>query len=121
MSLGASEDWRSVLKTITGENELSTKGILEYFAPLNDFLQEETAKLKAAQNDMDTSAPIVVGLIVVILILLMFIVYCVRKRNVVTKALSVCGLSKNGSLDIVTHDVSQGKSNDISEVSEDKV
>ena len=78
MSLGASEDWRTVLKTITGETELSTEGILEYFAPLKDFLQEETAKLKTAQDDMDTSAPIVVGIIVVILTLLMFIVYFIQ-------------------------------------------
>lgn len=121
MSLGASEDWRTVLKTITGETEISTEGILQYFAPLKDILQDETAKLKTAQDDMDTSAPIVVGIIVVILTLLMFIVYCVKKRKVVTNALSVCTFSKNGSLDIATHDVSQGKSNDISGIREDKV
>lgn len=121
MSLGASEDWRTVLETITGESELSTRGILEYFAPLRDFLQTETDKLKIAEQDMDISVPIVVGIIVIILTLLMFVLYCVKKRNAVSRVLSLCGLSKNGSLDIVTHEVPQGKSNEMSGVSEDKV
>ncbi|XP_045449170.1 angiotensin-converting enzyme-like [Melitaea cinxia] len=113
MSLGASEDWQTVLHTMTGETELSTKGILEYFSPLNDFLKQENAKL-LADEDMDKSAPIVVGIIVVILTVLMFIVYCVKKKDAISRLLSFCGFSKNGSLDIATNDLSQCKTNDSS-------
>lgn len=113
MSLGASEDWQTVLHKMTGETELSTKGILEYFSPLNDFLKQENAKL-LADEDMDKSAPIVVGIIVVILTVLMFIVYCVKKKDAISRLLSFCGFSKNGSLDIATNDLSQCKTNDSS-------
>ncbi|CAH2211415.1 jg27917, partial [Pararge aegeria aegeria] len=51
MSLGASEDWRTVLATMTGESELSTKGILEYFAVLEEVLKEETAKLERKSEE----------------------------------------------------------------------
>jgi peptidyl-dipeptidase A len=40
MSLGATRDWRVVLKEATGQ-ELSTKPMMEYFAPLMDWLQEQ--------------------------------------------------------------------------------
>ncbi|CAK1544115.1 unnamed protein product [Leptosia nina] len=121
MALGASENWRTVLKTITGETELSTAGILEYFSPLHTFLIEETAKLDNADDDMDKSAPIIVGIIVIILTILMFVLYCIRKRDAVSKLMSICGLSKNGSLDIATNDISQNKSNEVQGISEDKV
>ncbi|XP_072950039.1 angiotensin-converting enzyme-like [Epargyreus clarus] len=122
MALGASEDWRSVLHTMTGENELSTRGILEYFAALKDFLSSENAKLeKRIDEDMDKSAPIIVGVIVVILTFLMLLLYCVRKRNVANRVLAVCGLRQNGSLDIVTNEMSQGKTNETIGVREDKV
>ncbi|XP_046967523.1 angiotensin-converting enzyme-like isoform X1 [Vanessa cardui] len=112
MSLGASEDWQTVLYNMTGESELSTKGIIEYFSGLNDFLKEETAKLVRDNEDMDTSAPIIVGIIVVILTLLMFILYCVKKRDASSRLFSLCGLSKNGSLDIAANELSQGKANE---------
>ncbi|XP_023933964.2 angiotensin-converting enzyme isoform X2 [Bicyclus anynana] len=121
MSLGASEDWRTVLHTMTGETELSTKGILEYFAALKDFLKEETARLERNHEEMDTSAPIIIGIVVIVLVILMFILYCVKKRDSALKLLSYCGLSKNGSLDIVTSELSHRKSNDVVGVSEDKV
>ncbi|CAH2085412.1 unnamed protein product [Euphydryas editha] len=114
MSLGASEDWKTVLHTMTGERELSTRGILEYFSPLNDFLKQENAKLVREEEDMDKSVPIVVGIIVVILTLLMFIVYCVKKRDAINRLLSLCGFSKNGSLDIANQELSQCKTKDSS-------
>ncbi|XP_050349333.1 angiotensin-converting enzyme-like [Nymphalis io] len=112
MSLGASEDWRTVLHTMTGENELSSRGIIEYFSGLNVFLKDETAKLVRAEEDMDSSAPIIVGIIVVILTLFMFILYCVKKRDAASRLFSLCGLSKNGSLDIATNELSQCKTNE---------
>ncbi|XP_050665505.1 angiotensin-converting enzyme-like isoform X1 [Leptidea sinapis] len=120
MSLGASEDWRIVLRTITGETELSTDGILEYFSPLKEFLLQENTKLKS-DEDMDASAPIIVGIIVMILIVLMFIMYCFKKRNHLDKFCAMCGLRKNGSLDIATHDISHAKTNEVEGIKEDKV
>lgn len=121
MSLGASEDWRTVLEAMTGERELSTEGILEYFSPLQTFLIDETAKLEMVNEDLDKSAPIVVGIIVIVLTCLMLLMYCIKKRDEVRKIFSLCGLSKNGSLDIVTNELSQVKSNEIHGISEDKV
>lgn len=42
LSLGATRDWREVLRESTGE-EVSTKAMLEYFEPLVEFLREENA------------------------------------------------------------------------------
>lgn len=121
MSLGASKDWRTVLQTMTGETELSTKGILSYFSPLQDFLQTETIRLASIDSDMDKSAPMIVGAIALFLFLLIVVLYCVKKRDRARKMFSVCGLSKNGSLDIVTNEMPQKKIIVIEGVSEDKV
>ncbi|CAK1579465.1 unnamed protein product [Parnassius mnemosyne] len=121
MALGASEGWRSVLYTMTGESELSTKGILEYFAPLEKFLRDENVRLARINEDMDKSAPIIVGIIMIVLILLMIILYCVKKRNVCNRFLSLCGLAKNGSLDIATNEMTQSKSSEVVGVNEEKV
>ncbi|XP_045496355.1 angiotensin-converting enzyme-like [Colias croceus] len=121
MSLGASEDWRTVLQTMTGETELSTAGILEYFSTLKTLLDSETARLENLSDDMDKSAPIVVGIIVIILTFLMFLLYCIRKRDILNKIFAFCGLRKNGSLDIVTNEISHSKSNEVEGISEDKV
>ncbi|KAH9639370.1 hypothetical protein HF086_002059 [Spodoptera exigua] len=121
MALGASEDWRTVLQAITGETELSTEGILQYFAALQKFLKEENVKLAALNGDMDQSAPIIVGAIVVLLTILIIVLYCVKKHDFGSKVFSTCGLSKNGSLDIVTNELPQGKTNEVDGISEDKV
>lgn len=71
-------------------------------------------------GDMDKSAPIIVGAIVIFLIVLIILLYCVKKQET-RKMFSVCGLSKNGSLDIVTNETPQKKINDSEGVSEDKV
>lgn len=122
MALGASEDWRTVLYAITGETELSTNGILEYFSTLRDFLKEENLKLaKLDEEDMDQSAPIIVGALVVLLTIVIVVLYCLKKHKFGGRMFSVCGLSKNGSLDIVTNEVPQGKTNEVEGICEDKV
>ncbi len=45
MKPGASKDWREVLKEKTG-SELSAKAMLDYFAPLMDYLKKENAGRK---------------------------------------------------------------------------
>lgn len=121
MALGASEDWRHVLQTITGETELSTEGILQYFSELEKFLKMENAKLAIInEGDLDKSAPI--GAIVIILTVFIIVLYCVKKYDAGSGVLSVCGLSKNGSLDIVTNELPpQNKTIEVDGVSEDKV
>ncbi|KAJ0177868.1 hypothetical protein K1T71_006741 [Dendrolimus kikuchii] len=122
MALGASEDWRTVLYKMTGQSELSTKGILEYFSPLQDFLKEENARhALITDDDMDKSAPIVVGSIVVILTLLIIILYCAKKYDLGRKMCAACGLSRNGSLDIVTNEMPNPKPSENEGIREDKV
>ena len=42
LRLGATRDWREVIREKTGE-EVSTRAMLEYFAPLMDYLKKENA------------------------------------------------------------------------------
>ena len=42
LSLGATRDWRQVIREKTGE-ELSSRAMLEYFRPLKDFLDKQNA------------------------------------------------------------------------------
>ena len=42
LRLGATRDWREVIREKTGE-EVSTRAMLEYFEPLMDYLQQENA------------------------------------------------------------------------------
>lgn len=42
LKLGATKDWRQVIKEKTGE-EISPKAMLDYFSPLMDYLQKENA------------------------------------------------------------------------------
>ncbi|TAK59719.1 MAG: peptidase [Bacteroidetes bacterium] len=43
LKLGATKDWRQVIKEKTGE-DISSKAMLEYFAPLEKFLKKENRK-----------------------------------------------------------------------------
>ena len=40
LSLGATRDWREVIREMTGE-EISTRAMLDYFSPLTDYLKKE--------------------------------------------------------------------------------
>ncbi|XP_053674124.1 angiotensin-converting enzyme-like [Anopheles nili] len=44
LSLGRSVHWSEALKAMTGETELRTDALLEYYKPLYEFLKEENAK-----------------------------------------------------------------------------
>lgn len=48
LSLGYSEDWRFALEKLTGGQSISGNALLEYFAPLYDFLKKENEKMKNA-------------------------------------------------------------------------
>jgi len=44
LALGMSERWEEALERMTGERDVSASAILEYFAPLQAFLEEENKK-----------------------------------------------------------------------------
>lgn len=44
LSLGRSVHWSEALKAMTGETELKTDALLEYYAPLHEFLKRENEK-----------------------------------------------------------------------------
>jgi peptidyl-dipeptidase A len=44
MSLGASRHWKYALKTLTGQDEISTDALFEYFDPLLTWLEIENSK-----------------------------------------------------------------------------
>ncbi|XP_013173794.1 PREDICTED: angiotensin-converting enzyme-like [Papilio xuthus] len=118
MSLGAGVDWRTVLQAITGETDLSSAGLLEYFAPLSQYLRKENEKMANLTEDMDKNPPIIIGAIIIFVILTMIIAYCVKKKDAYRKVLSWFGLTKNGSLDIVTNEMTQTKSKEDEGVNE---
>lgn len=47
LSLGATRDWRQVIREKTGE-QISTRAMREYFAPLMSYLEKENAGRKVA-------------------------------------------------------------------------
>jgi peptidyl-dipeptidase A len=47
LRLGATRDWREVIREKTGE-DVSTRAMLEYFAPLTEYLQKENAGRETA-------------------------------------------------------------------------
>ncbi|XP_049283959.1 angiotensin-converting enzyme-like [Anopheles funestus] len=49
LSLGRSVHWSDALKAMTGETELRTDALLEYYKPLYEFLKEENAKAGSAR------------------------------------------------------------------------
>lgn len=120
MSLGSSVDWRTVLRTMTGEDTLSTKGILDYFAALKEVLQKENMKLNSMTEDAYVSAPIIVGILLLVLTLFILVIYFTRKHNI-TRIL-LCGFGKNGSLDIVTNEnMSPSRDDEVIEIVEERV
>ncbi|KAL7038763.1 hypothetical protein ACKWTF_009688 [Chironomus riparius] len=47
LSLGSSVPWNDALEVITGDRQLDANALLEYFAPLYEWLKEENTKLNA--------------------------------------------------------------------------
>jgi peptidyl-dipeptidase A len=47
LSLGATRDWRQVIREKTGE-EISSRALMEYFRPLHEFLERENAREQPA-------------------------------------------------------------------------
>ncbi|MYM74333.1 peptidase M2 family protein [Duganella sp. FT134W] len=50
LSLGASKPWPEALKAISGEDKIDGNALLEYFAPLKTWLDQQNAVLSAAEK-----------------------------------------------------------------------
>lgn len=44
LELGSSKPWQDAMEKITGQRNMDTSGLLEYFKPLTDWLTEENKK-----------------------------------------------------------------------------
>lgn len=44
LELGASKPWQDAMEKITGQKNMDSAGLLEYFKPLTDWLTEENKK-----------------------------------------------------------------------------
>ncbi|XP_052863782.1 angiotensin-converting enzyme-like [Anopheles cruzii] len=64
LSLGRSVHWSKALKAMTGETELRTDALLEYYRPLHEFLKEENAKAGSRVHVATGSAALVLSLLV---------------------------------------------------------
>ena len=50
LAMGASKPWPEALKAISGEDKIDGNALLEYFAPLKSWLDEQNAKFAAAEK-----------------------------------------------------------------------
>ncbi|XP_055523279.1 angiotensin-converting enzyme-like [Wyeomyia smithii] len=70
LQLGRSEHWSEALWVMTGETELKTDALLEYYAPLYEFLKEENEKAeKGAAAAVSLSTSLIVAITGVSLLL----------------------------------------------------
>ncbi len=47
LAMGLSKPWQEALKTMTGEDKMDATAIIDYFAPLKHWLDEENKKAAA--------------------------------------------------------------------------
>lgn len=77
--------WTKVLQQMTGENELSTRAMLEYFEPLFDFLEQEGDNANKdelpADVPIDQSIPIVVFAILGVVFVVTPVAYFVYNQH----------------------------------------
>lgn len=50
LAMGASKPWPEALKAITGEERIDGAALLDYFAPLQTWLDEQNRQLAAAEQ-----------------------------------------------------------------------
>lgn len=79
LKLGLSEHWSVALKEMTGDEEIKADAIIEYFAPLKKFLEEENKKPLEPEKPDDPSnlIPIIVGSVIGGLLLIALVTYLV--------------------------------------------
>ena len=50
LSKGASQPWQQTLKELTGGEKMDASAVLEYFAPLQDWLKQQNAGQQCGWN-----------------------------------------------------------------------
>ncbi|XP_055323783.1 angiotensin-converting enzyme-like isoform X1 [Sitodiplosis mosellana] len=81
LSLGNSKHWTEVLRVITnGETELSANAILEYFQPLQEFL-EEANNPSIGKGDKSTKLPWILGGFILLVAVVALIAYAIYYYN----------------------------------------
>lgn len=93
LSLGSSVPWPRALQLMTGETELSSDSLVEYFEPLYEFLKEanekwERAELEDEGEEVSNKIPIIVGAVIGGLLLVALAGYgyhiCKKKKSMNT-------------------------------------
>ena len=98
MKAGLSKPWRETLFNATGTSELDSSAVLDYFKPLQDYLQKELEDNKEETgwvskykefyvNEVrypvgDNTVPIIVGSVLAALVVIVIVAYFIgRSRN----------------------------------------
>ena len=55
LAMGASQPWPDALEALTGERKMDATAILDYFAPLKEWLDEQAAAEKGAPAPATTT------------------------------------------------------------------
>ncbi|GAB0092396.1 Angiotensin-converting enzyme [Sergentomyia squamirostris] len=87
LSLGLSKHWSEALQEMTGETELNAAALLEYFAPLLEFLNEENEKWGQTTEESN-KIPIIVGSVIgglLALGIIGYLIYLFRKKRMAKK------------------------------------
>jgi len=61
LSRGASQPWQSTLKELTGGETMDASAVLEYFAPLQDWLKQQNAGQQCGWNPAGAAPPAAAG------------------------------------------------------------
>lgn len=95
LQAGRSEPWPDVLEKAIGERDLSAGAVIEFFKPLNDYLEfqlkqnnEKTGwkstykTLLTSDTSSDNTVPIIVGAVLGAMVIVVIIAYFIgRSRN----------------------------------------
>uniref|UniRef100_A0A182R0V2 Angiotensin-converting enzyme n=1 Tax=Anopheles farauti TaxID=69004 RepID=A0A182R0V2_9DIPT len=66
LSLGRSVHWSQALEAMTGETELRTDALLEYYKPLYEFLKQENAKAGSARSSVVSLSIVLTSCLVIL-------------------------------------------------------
>ena len=97
MESGSSVPWPEVMNTMTGSRQLSARAILDYFHPLNVYLEgkikennitvgwsselQDFFKEPKGKEDVDQTVPIVVGAVIGGIAVILLVVFVVGRRR----------------------------------------
>lgn len=56
LEIGTSQTWQAVLQVMTGSSDIDGSALIDYFRPLQEYLDEENARFTVESNDGDSIA-----------------------------------------------------------------